>query len=145
METINKLESYSELKARHAKELDEFKGIFFAFDNKQFKEGMEKIGLTDKDKTKIYSLGRGGFILKDRSKSFNEMFKRHDEERTQRNKEERFLIESIVYELFNHEYCITGDIVPALDALGLEEKDIDPKILREAINKHRGINRPINR
>lgn len=136
METINKIECYTGLKARHAEELNEFKGIFFAFNNKQFKEELGKIGLTEKDKNKIYSLSGGGFILKDRSKAFNAMFKRHDEERTQRNKEEKFLIESIVYELFNHEYCITGDIVPALDALGLEEKDIDLKILRKAISKH---------
>lgn len=136
MKTSTKIESYLELKARHAKELTDFKGIFFAFDNKQFKEGMEKIGLTDKDKDKIYSLGGGGFILKDKSKAFHEMFKHQAKEQTQRNKEEKFLIDSIAYELANHEYCITGDIVPALYALGLEEKDLDPKILRKAISKH---------
>lgn len=137
MQTSIKTESYLELKVRHAKELDAFKGIFFAFSNDQFKKEMEKIGLTDKDINKIYSLGGGGgYILKDKSKAFYEMFECQNREQTQRNKEEKFLIESISYELANHEYCITGSVTDTLSALGLEEKELDPKILRKAIIRY---------
>ncbi len=34
-------------------------------------------------------------------------------------KEPDFLLDALVYELNNHEYCYTGDTGPALDALGL--------------------------
>ena len=126
-----KLETYQELKARQQKELNEFEGIFFAFSNKQFAEGMKKVDATDA-KAEIYSLGAGGYIRKDRSKAFNEMFKRHAEEKIQRKKEEKFLFDSLVYELKNHEYCITYDVNDALDALGWDIKDIDAEILKKA-------------
>ena len=131
--SLTAMESYTELKARQAKELNDFEGIFFAFNNKQFKEGMEKIGLTIEDKNQIYSLGAGGYIRKDRSKTFSAMFKRHAEEKNNRKKEEKFLFESLTYELRNHEFCITYDPSDALNALGYNKDDIDPKILKNAM------------
>jgi len=129
----DKMENYTELKARHAKELNDFEGIFFAFNNEQFKEGMEKIGLTIEDKKQIFSLGAGGYIRKDKSTEFHAMFKRQAEEKKTRKQEEKFLFESLVYELCNHEYCITLDPSDALDALGYNKEDIDPKILKMAM------------
>ena len=128
-----KIETYQELKTRQGKELNEFEGIFFAFSNKQFKEGIEKIGLTENDIKQIYSLGAGGFILKTRSKAFNDMFKRHAEEKKIRKQEEKFLLDSLVYELNNYEFCITGDATDALDALGYDKEEIEPKILKKAM------------
>ena len=127
------METYQELKARQAKELNNFKGIFFAYSNEQLKEGMEKVGLTMEDTKQIYSLGAGGYILKDRSKEFHAMFERHNKEKKERIKEEKFLFDSLVYELQNHEFCITGDVSEALEALGYNKKDIDSKILKKAM------------
>ena len=127
------MEKYTELKARQAKELNDFEGIFFAFNNEQFAEGMQKIGLTIEDTKQIFSLGGGGYIRKDKSEAFSAMFKRHREEKTQAKKEEKFLFDSLVYELNNHEYCITLDPADTLDALGYKKEDIDPKILKKAI------------
>ena len=128
-----KMESYQELKARQAKELNDFEGIFFAFNNDQLKEGMEKIGLTTEDTKQIYSLGAGGYIRKDRSEEFHSMFERHNKEKEDRRKEEKFLFESLVYELRNHEFCITLDPNNALNALGYNKEDINPKILKRAM------------
>lgn len=125
-------ETYQALKARHSDELNKFEGIFFAFSNDQFKEGMEKIGLTVADTSKIFSLGAGGYILKNKSADFNAMFKRHAEEKRQRKQEEKFLLDALAYELRNHEYCITYDPSDALDALGLSKEDVDPKIMKQA-------------
>lgn len=137
METVQKFESYQQLKARHQKESDDFKGIFFAYSNIQFAEGMVKVGLNPKrDINEIYSLGAGGYILKSRSSALHDMMTRHSKEHTQRNKDEKFLVNSIAYELANHEYCITGDITEALEALGLEQSELDPKVLKKAIDKH---------
>jgi len=48
---------------------------------------------------------------------------------------------AFIYELANHEYCITGYLGDALDALGTTEEEIkkDPrlkKILKEAVNEY---------
>ena len=49
---------------------DNFEGLFFAFNNDQFKDGMEKVGLTIDDVNKILSIGHGGYILKSRREAF---------------------------------------------------------------------------
>jgi len=125
--------TYTELKAKQQREMDGFQGIFFAFNNDQFREGMESIGLKQEDTGKIYSIGGGGYILKERSKDLHAMFERWGQEKEDLKKQEDTLLEALVYELRNHEYCITGDTGPALNALGWDKKDIDPKLLKEAI------------
>ena len=65
-----------EIKKRHQEEINTFQGLFFAFSNNQLKEGLERVGLTETDTDKIYSIGAGGYIRKDRSKAFSDMF--HD-------------------------------------------------------------------
>jgi hypothetical protein len=134
---LKPVESYTELKKRQQNELNEFEGIFFAYNNDQFAEGMIKVGYDNLDnpKDKIYSLGAGGYIRKDRSKAFHAMFERHAEERKQRNKDEQFLVESIAYELANHEYCITRDVTDALNALGLSREELPQGILKKAISR----------
>ena len=117
--------TYCELKKEQEKELNEFTGIFYAFNNKQFKEGMEKIGLEEKDTKKIYSLGSGGYILKEKSKDFNDMFNKFSDKKTKALKTEEFLLEALTYELQNHEFCITYDYEQTFEALGLTIEDIE--------------------
>ena len=57
-------------------EVDNFEGLFFAFNTDQFKEGMLKVGLSESDKDKIIDIGYGGYIRKDRKEAFLEMQKR---------------------------------------------------------------------
>jgi hypothetical protein len=135
---LKSVESYTELKKRQRNEVNEFEGIFFAFSKDQFAEGMAKVGYDNLDnlKDKIYSLGAGGYIRKDRGKAFDAMFERHAEERKQRNRDEKFLIESITHELANHEYCITRDVTDALNALGLSREELPQGILKKAIKEH---------
>ena len=129
------METYAELKTRQAKELNEFEGIFFAFNDGQFQEGMTKIGLPVEDAKQIFYLGVGGYIRKDKSKAFHAMFERHAEEKETRKKEEKFLFESLVYELCNHEFCITLDPTNALNALGYNKEGINPRILKKAMDE----------
>ena len=124
--------TYYELKKQHSDELNAFEGIFFAFNNEQFAEGMIKIGLSPDDTIEIYSLGAGSYILKTRIKDFKDMFKRHDNEKKALKKDRQLLLDALVYELCNHEYCITGDVSDALAALELKIEDIDPDILKKA-------------
>ena len=115
---------YNELKEKNAKELNDFDGIFFAFSNEQFIEGMKKLGLNEDDKDKVCSFGSGGIILKSRSKAFNDMFKRNSSAMEEALKKPDFLLSALSYELANHEYCITYDFEDTFDALGLTFEDI---------------------
>lgn len=130
METITM--THAGLKAKHREEMNGFEGIFFAFSNEQFAEGMAKVGLADNETDKIYKLIAGGFILKTRSKAFREMLDRHDAEMKAFRKDQKNLFDALVYELKNHEYCITYDVSDALNALGLTKDDIDTAMLKRA-------------
>lgn len=128
--------NYQQLKAEHAKELNEFEGIFFAFSNSQFAEGMEKVGLNEGSVKDILSLGSGGYIKRDRKIAFNAMFLRHTEGMEALKKEEKLLVDALCYELRNHEYCITGDPSDALSALDLTVESVDKKVLKKALKEH---------
>lgn len=111
--------NYQEMKREQEKELSDFEGIFYAFSDKQFNEGMAKVGLVAGDTNKIYSLGAGGYILKEKSEAFHTMFKKFSDRMETALKNEDFLLDALTYELCNHEYCITCDVDEALNALGL--------------------------
>lgn len=128
------METYREQKKRHHDEFNTFDGIFFAFSNDQMKEGCERFGVSETNK--IVRIGSGGFVLASRLQEFKDLLKRHDTERSQLRKDEKELIAALVYELQNHEYCITGDPESALEAIGLTSNTVSPEILKKAIRKH---------
>ena len=126
------MKTYSQLQSEQRAEMNAFEGIFFAFDNKQFSEGMTKVGLSADDTKKIASMGAGGYILKERINAWVDMCERHKEELKQFRKNKKELFKALVYELKNHEYCITYDINPALKALNLNQNDIPKDTLKKA-------------
>jgi len=127
------MNTYTELKQKQSKEMNDFQGIFFAFSNEQFKEGMTSLGLQAEDTSKIYSIGAGGYILKEKSKDFHAMIDRFESEKKELKKQEKTLLEALVYELKNHEFCITLDPNDALNALGWDKDSIEPKLLKKAM------------
>lgn len=128
------MNEYKQLKDKQQKYTNDFPMIF-AFSDEQLKEGMEKLGLNENDKDKIYSIGGGGFIRKTDSESFNNMFSSFDKEMDNAIKDdttgENFIKDMFRYELSNHEYGCTYDIVPTLNALGftIEEVKNSEKLL----------------
>lgn len=128
------MNQYSVLRARQQKEIDAFP-FMFAFSQKQFDEGMARLGLKPTDTDKIYSIGAGGYIRKSDSPAMHEMLDRHvaemqaaiDADETG----EGFVVDMFIYELDNHEFSYTWDMEPALDALGLTMEQVarDPKLL----------------
>ena len=131
------METYQELKKRQHDEFGAFEGIFWAFSNDQFSEGLNKLGITKEEAgAKLYSIGAGGYMLRSVSQAFHAMRKRHDAELKALKEDEKELIEAIVYQLGNHEYCITGDVTDALDALGLTRDTVSPEMLKKAVKKH---------
>lgn len=113
---------YRLLKSKHEKEFNQFP-MFFAFSNKQFAEGMEKLGLNEDDTDKIYSIGGGGYIKREDSKLLDEMIERHSNEIEKAISEDTdgtgFIYDMFTYEFGNHEVPWTYDVEPALEALDM--------------------------
>jgi len=130
-----KKERYFQFKKRQQQRVNEFEGLFFAFNSKQFTEGMQKVNLKPDETDKIYSLPvSGGFVRKDRSQALWELIENNDKELQEALKDEEFLLDALIYELRNHEFIINGDIAPALDVLGLTADTVDRDILNKAID-----------
>lgn len=130
------METYTEQKARHSKEFSTFEGIFFAFSNEQFKEGMIKLGLAVDDYASLVSIGAGGYIIKSKRDEFRALFARQAQERKDLKKDEARLVDALVYELGNHEYCITGNPQDALDVFGFTLETVPQSVLKRAIKKY---------
>ena len=88
---------------------------------------MQKFGLTIDDKDKILSLGCGCFIRKSDETAFDEMFKRHKQEMQDAIASDKtgdgFIYDMFIYELANHEYCITYDLEETLNANKEKQSD----------------------
>ena len=138
---IRTFRNYKELKATHQKEMNEFP-LGAAFSKEQFKEMMEKWGLTENDTDKIYSIGMGCFIRKSDAKAFDELMTRFSLEEKAFRKAKRKAIDQFYYELGNHEYCITHDLEPTLRACGISVEDFEKddflkECMKKAIIKYR--------
>ena len=112
---------YLELKAKHQSEIDNFP-MFFAFNNDQLQEGMDKLGT---NKTELLSIGGGGFLRKIDSESFEALWKNIKQERAEARKDADYLVDMFRYELNNHEYCYTWDLTDTLNSLDLTMDDIN--------------------
>lgn len=113
---------YKITKERHQKEFNDFskKNMFFAFDKKQFEEGMKKLGLEPSETNKIVSIGAGGYLLKDKADELKNLSKKQKEELKQlRKNKKQFAAGMFAYELANHEFGLTYDLSETLDALGM--------------------------
>jgi hypothetical protein len=129
------MNTYLQLKERHQSEVNTFPMVF-AFNDKQFKEGMKELGLNPEDTDKVYTLkGTGGIYRRSDSAKLMEMFDRHYNEMqtaiTLDVTGKGFIFDMFKYELSNHEYVVTMDVTDALDALGLtfEEVQNNPVML----------------
>lgn len=121
---------YTEQKETHAKELNEFPGLFFAFSAEQLKKGIERVGASPEDK--VVSIGGGGYLLNSKVREFEEMMERHEAEKKEIKKDPKILLEALIYELNNHEYSYTQDVSDALAALDLTIEEVPPEILKMA-------------
>ena len=123
-----KRQEYLDLKQRHQREVEEFP-IAYAFNGKQLKEAIEKLGAT---KQEVTTLGYGTVIKKTDIPAFEELLEGHRHELKMAMKDKEFAYEAFLYEMDNHEYAINFDgdaevlecfnlIYAQLDELDLEE------------------------
>ena len=133
------MNTYQEMKDRQQKEFDAFP-LGAAFSNQQFKDMMEKWGLTVNDTDKICSIGGGCYIRKTDKDAFCDLMNRLNSEKENAIAADLtgddFIFDMFVYELANHEYCITYDLEDTLNALGLTAEQINAdKRLTHGLNK----------
>ena len=123
--------SYTELKRTHQEEVNNFP-MFFAFNKKQFEEGLEKLNASKNNK--VVSIGMGGYMLKSDLPRFRAMLAEHEEKLSEAMKEFNFAVDMFEYELCNHEYCYTRDTTQTLEALGLTEHQVSrTPVLKRAL------------
>ena len=127
------MKTYEEFKDEHGKKLNSFEGIFYAFSDDQFNEGMQKIGLAPDELKAICSIGNGGYMLKTRRKDFHEMVNSFDADMSAMRKDRKCLLEALTYELKNHEFGYTGDASDALDSLGIKYNEVPGDIMKKAM------------
>ena len=129
-----KMETYKEMKDRQQSEYNNFKGVFYAFNEQQFNKGMKKLGLEKDDLNKIYRIGAGGYLLKTKDEEFKNMLDRFDKEQKERMNDLNFCISMFKYEMYNHEYSYTWELDDTLRALNLTMEEINNNnILKEAL------------
>ena len=125
---------YQILKDRQHKEFNAFP-MGAAFSQQQFAEMMAKWGLLPTDTDKILHIGGGCYIRKTNREAFHELVDRLDREKQEAiaadTTGDGIIKDMFLYELANHEYCITYDLEDTLDALGLtvDEINADPRLL----------------
>ena len=125
--------TYRELKQKHQEEINAFP-FMFAFNNKQFIEGMAKLGLEPGDTDKIYDIGGGGFVRKTDYKALEDLIDRHQREIKEAIAADEtgdgFIYDMFYTELANHEYSYTGDPTEALRACSIQPLQIekDPRL-----------------
>ena len=129
------MNAYAEMKARHQERVNALP-IKFAFSMEQFRTAMKELGLTENDTDKIYKMGgTGGFYRREDSQLIFGTFEENEIEKKAAISNDLdgsgFIKDMFLYELANHEYCITYDLEPTLDALGLtaDEVNASPELL----------------
>lgn len=120
---------YVVLKDKQQKEFDNFP-LHWAFGDKQYKELLEKLNLTEEQaKKELVSGPAGCLLLKSDVPRFEEMLKSHTKELQEAIKNDTngigFIKDMFCSELYNHEYLYTRDLTQTLMSLGLDEKDFE--------------------
>jgi hypothetical protein len=107
---------YIALQAKQRAEVSTLK----MFSSAQFDEGAAALGVERADVT---SIGGGGYAPRSELPVIDAMFERLHAPAEAALLDDRYLCDALVYELGNHEYCITGRASDALEAVGVTATD----------------------
>lgn len=131
-------QAYLDLLDKQRKEISDFP-IAYAFDEKQLKAALEKLGATREECVTVF--GHGDIVKKEDAPKFMAMLKRHTKEVQDALNDPEFAEAAFLYEMDNHEYAINWDgDWDVLNCFGLDEDDLVKKNLEvpylRARNKH---------
>ena len=126
---------YLDLLEKHRKEISDFP-IAYAFNEKQLKEALEKLGATKDECVTIFN--HGDIVKKENAPKFLKMLKRHVEEVKDLLKDEEVAEAAFLYEMDNHEYAINWDgDDDVLRCFGLDFDDLKAMGLLNAYRRAR--------
>ena len=122
------MNKYTELRDKIAKQVSEFP-MAFAFNDKQLAEAKQKLEVADHKE--LVHVGGGCLIRRIDKPAFNAMHEATKTERAEAMLDDDYLYDGFLYELGNHEYCITYDPTDTLDCfdLTLAELNKDARML----------------
>lgn len=116
------------------------KYAFFAFDEKQFSEGLEKLGIAPGTDGALVSIPGGGYLLADKGQELKDLLAKNAQERADAIRDTdtgpQFAYDMFRAELNDTEYSYSEDAEDALRRLGYSMRDIEgDAILRPAFEK----------
>ena len=115
-------QAYLDLLEKQRQEINNFP-IAYAFDEKQLKVALEKLGATREECVTVY--GHGDIVKKEDAPKFVAMLKRHTKEVQDALSDPEFAEAAFLYEMDNHEYAINWDgDWDVLNCFGLDEDDL---------------------
>lgn len=117
--------SYEEMKKAHQEDVNNFP-MYWGFGPKTEEQLADELftALGTRNVSDCVGNGFGGLILKSDRQRFNDMWDRHDRERELFNTSRDNFLQSIMSEMWNHEYAYTGDPEDTLHALGKTMDDL---------------------
>lgn len=92
------------------------KYMFFAFDDQQLKDGLNKLATEPED---VVFIGNGGFLLKEKKEEFKTFNKNIRLLKEQLYNDATYLYNAFYNEMANYEYIITYDDMDILNALNI--------------------------
>lgn len=133
---------YRMQEAEHQRRVNDFLGkyAFFAFDEKQFNEGLAKLGIAPGTEGALVSIPGGGYLLADKGQELKDLLRKNSQERADAIRDTdtgaQFAYDMFRAALNDTEYSYSEDEEDALQRLGYSMQDIesDP-ILKPAFDK----------
>ena len=138
------MNQYKKLSDDHQRRVSEFldKYAFFAFNDRQFTNGLQRLGIdrNDAGKMLVRMSGTGGYMLRGKAAEYRALSETIAAETDAAVHDPvtgpGFAYDMFYYELANHEYSYTGRADDALDALGYDWNDIrNDELLKTALEK----------
>lgn len=133
---------YRAQQAEQQRRMSDFtsKYAFFAFDENQFNEGLEKLGIKPGTEDALVSIPGGGYVLADKAQDFKDLLKSFRQERADAIRDTetgaQFAYDMFRASLNDNEYSYSEDTEDTLHSLGYDLQDIeaDP-VLKTAFEK----------
>lgn len=116
------MNKYYELKEESQKKINDFP-MGFAITAKQFEEVKKKLNVKSNDE--LLRIFGNGFIRKSDQEAYTKLMDDIHKETEEAMKDDEYLFQGFLYELGNHEYCITYDPEDTLSCFGLTVKDLE--------------------
>ena len=113
---------YIQLKKRHSDLFGKFP-IAFAFSAVQLEDAKEKLKV--KTTTELFSIHGGGLIRKADLKDYKDLLILITNEENEAMKDDKYLLQGFIYEMGNHEYCVTYEAEETLDCFGLTIDEVE--------------------